>query len=138
MRVCIGLQYGGGATKRIVSWITEGVEALGNVVDLRKTWEVENFNYDLFIVGSPTYWEKPMKSVVDFVSSHREELEGRSVAVFIVHLAKVLGRFSRKYVEEHCLKLLEKEALRHIVGKADFRGDLGNQTTSKEKSAWNE
>ena len=124
MHVCIvyDTKRRRGATVHIVNWMREGLEAIGLKVAVKRPREIENFDYDLFIVGSPIYWEKPMKSIVDFLSSNKEVLANKKVAVFIVCLAEFFWEYLRSYIRRRYLKPLEKEIKSSLVGSGVFRG----------------
>ncbi|MCD6457368.1 MAG: hypothetical protein J7K82_00830 [Thermoproteales archaeon] len=129
MHVCIvyDTKQEKGATKQIVEWMMEELKTISDIrVDVKRPWEVENFDYDLFVVGSPIYWEKPMKSIVNFLSFNRDNLKNRKVAVFILCLAEAFGKYTKGYIEAQYLKPLEKEVLNSLIESGVFRGWLRN------------
>jgi len=125
MDVCIIYDTKRGATKQIANWMAEGLKAINGVkVDVARPPEVKSFDYDLFIIGSPIYWEKPMKSVVDFITAHGDDLKDKKVAIFVVCLAEVFGRHAKKYAENYYLKPLEDKVPGSPIKSAIFKGWL--------------
>ncbi len=109
LKVCIIYDTKRGSTKQIAEWMKEGLMDARILVDLKKVDRVDNFAYDLFVIGSPIYWEKPLKSVVNFLSENKDKFKGKKVAVFVVCLAKLFGHFTDKHVKNHYLKPLKKK-----------------------------
>jgi len=80
--------------------MAEQAENLDHNADIRKPSEVDNFGCELFIVGSPIYYEKPMRSVVYFLRSTSEKLSKNKVALFVICMAKLFGGHSLKYINK--------------------------------------
>lgn len=83
MKICViyDTKRRNGATVHIAKWIQEALTDAKIAVELKSGDKVDNFDYDLFIVGSPIYWERPMKSMVNFLSENREKLKDKRVAI---------------------------------------------------------
>ena len=114
-----------GATKTIVKWM---VKALGEIegvkFDVKRVNECRSFCYDLFIVGSPIYYERPMRSVLEFLSSNKNEFKGKKVAIFIICLAKAMGNIAKGYIKKRYLKPLEVNVSDSLIKDGVFRGWL--------------
>jgi menaquinone-dependent protoporphyrinogen oxidase len=70
-------------------------------VDTKVASTIKSLDYDLIVVGTPIYEERPMKSVRDFL--RREDLRNKRVALFVVCFAGVFGMRNfmvRRYLEE--------------------------------------
>ena len=68
MKVCIIYDTKRGSTTYFAKWIKEGFEEIKADldVDVKRVNEVENFDYELFVIGSPIYWERPLKTLSIF------------------------------------------------------------------------
>ena len=139
MKICIvyDTKRIGKATEHIVKWMAEQAENLGHNADIRKPSEVDNFGYDLFIVGSPIYYEKPMRSVVDFLCSNSEKLSKNKVALFVICMAKLFGGHSSKYINKRYIKPLLTPVEDSVVDVHIFKGwllkpDYKQETESKD------
>ncbi|MGQ4894421.1 MAG: flavodoxin domain-containing protein [Candidatus Njordarchaeia archaeon] len=85
MKILIVYDTKHGSTEQICKWIAEFIN---NKVDIRRTGEADNLEkYDLIIVGSPIYMERPLSSVTKFLKSHRDVLQRKKVVLFVVGLA---------------------------------------------------
>ncbi|MEX2704332.1 MAG: flavodoxin domain-containing protein [Candidatus Freyrarchaeum guaymaensis] len=126
------------ATRQIVEWMAEELGAVEDLrVSVKRPWEVESFHYDLFVVGSPIYYEKPLKSVVEFLASNREKLKQKKVAVFILCWAEKLGKLAKRYVKKRYLKPLEREVSDSLIMSGVFRGWLHNPDTKQRELCTN-
>ena len=136
MRLCIvyDTRREHGATKRIVEWMAEEAGRMGVQVDVRRPWEVEDFNYDFFIVGSPVYWEKPMATIIGFLADHSGELAGRKVAVFIVCLANVFGKLTSGYVKKKYLDPLIRRVSGVLVASTALKGWVRKADAKQEEN----
>ena len=126
MKICViyDTKRKNGATVHIVKWIQEALTDVKAEVDLRSWDKVDDFDYDLFIVGSPIYWERPLKSVLNFLSENRAKLADKKVVIFIVCMANLFGHFTDEYIDKRYLKPLEENISDSVVEKAVFRGWL--------------
>ncbi|WP_206205329.1 hypothetical protein [Thermococcus sp. LS2] len=48
--------------------------------------------------------EIEIRSVLEFLEGHQEELKDKRVAVFVVCMAELFGHFTRKYIQKHYLQ----------------------------------
>jgi len=76
--ICYDTKYG--STTKICNYIGSGMKI---DVDIKNIHEVKSFAYDLFIIGSPIFIGKPMKSVEDFIATNYENLRDRKIAIFV-------------------------------------------------------
>jgi menaquinone-dependent protoporphyrinogen oxidase len=100
-RILLVYDTKGGTTGEIIGWIKDGAESQGASVDIRMAHTARSLDYDLIVVGTPIYNERPMKSVRDFL--RRDDLRNRRVALFVVCFAGVFGMRNfmvRRYLEE--------------------------------------
>ncbi|HDJ89595.1 MAG TPA: hypothetical protein ENG40_02760 [Thermoprotei archaeon] len=111
-----------GATKHIVKWLSEELFRMGGNVDIVKPGEIDSFDYDLFIIGSPIYWEKPLKNILDFLSNNADNLRNKRVALFIVCLTNIFGKLGEKYVKNVYLKPLLEKCSGKVIEYHIFRG----------------
>jgi len=74
-----------GSTEQICKWIAE---LLSNDVDIKRVSEVIGLEkYDLIVVGSPIYMDKPLNSVIKFLRDNKDKLKEKNVVLFAVGLA---------------------------------------------------
>lgn len=135
MKICIvyDTKRQRGATVHIVQWMLEELKKMSINADAKRVDEVDSFDYDVFIVGLPIYYEKPMKSVVDFLQKNKDKLSSKKVAVFIVCLATSLGKLASWYVKRRYLKPLEKSAGRSLVKSGVFKGWIRKPNYSEKE-----
>lgn len=115
------------ATENIVRWIAENLSKIEVFkIVTGKPWEIDDFEQDLFIIGSPIYWERPLNSIIDFLLKNKEYLRGKWTALFIVCLANIFSNFGIKYAEKFYLKPLLKNCSGKIIGYHIFRGWIRN------------
>jgi flavodoxin len=88
-RILIVFDSKGGSAKEIIQWIREGAVAKGAHVDVMSPGSVTSLDYDLIVVGSPIYNEKPMRSVRRFLECRG--LDNKRLAMFVVCFAGVFG-----------------------------------------------
>jgi len=100
-RILIVYDTKGGTTGEIIQWIKEGASMQGAKVDVKGPSAVTSLNYDLIVVGTPIYNDRPMRSIKHFLE--REGLRGRKVALFVVCFAGIFGMRNfmvRKYLDQ--------------------------------------
>ncbi len=99
-----------GSTETISGWIKDFLEKEGWQVSLLRAGEERELegNYDLIIIGSPIYYEKPLKSVKEFIEQNRETLSGILVAIFVVNMADLFGHLTESYIKTRYIGALEK------------------------------
>ncbi len=134
LKVCIIYDTKRGSTEQIAEWMKEGLLNAGIKVDLKRVDRVDNFDYDVFVIGSPIYWEKPLKSVVNFLSENKEKFKGNKVAIFVVCLAKLFGLLTDRHVKNHYLKPLEEKVSGSLVGSGVFKGWLKKPDYNEKKN----
>ena len=124
MKACIIYDTIRGSTLYFAKWIKDELEKSGIETDVKKVNEVDSFNYDLFIIGSPIYWERPLKSVISFLDNHKLELRDKKIAIFIVCIAQMFGKPTERYIKIHYLRPLEKKVSNLIIESGIFKGWL--------------
>jgi len=135
MKVCIIYDTKRGSTRQIARWMMEELEDLDNVkAEMKKPSEISGFGHDLFIIGSPIYWEKPMKSVVDFLSSNQNNFKDKKVAIFVVCIAEIFGKGTEKYIKNHYLKPLEEKVSGSLIKSKNFKGWMRKPDCKQEKN----
>lgn len=95
--ICYDTKYG--STTQICHFIKSGMEMNA---DIKNICEVNSFDYDLIIIGSPIFIGKPMKSVGDFIIANYEKLRDQKVAVFVTcwAMATEYGASSGEFLEQ--------------------------------------
>ncbi len=99
-----------GSTETISGWIKDFLEKEDWQVSLLRAGEERKLegNYDLVIIGSPIYYEKPLKSVKEFIEQNREKLSSIPVAIFVVNMADLFGHLTESYIKTRYIGALEK------------------------------
>lgn len=90
---------------------------------------------ELVIVGAPIYYERPMKSVLEFLEKHSNELEKKKVAIFIVCFAVAFGSLVRWHIQNHYIKPLREKIRGEIVDTLVLRGGIGNMPEKEIEKA---
>jgi len=138
LRVCIVFDSKRGATRQIVQWMVEALEELEGIeVVARGPEVVEPLDHDLLVIGSPIYFERPMKSMSEFVAAHASLMNSQHVAVFILGWAKSVYRRAEKHIEKSYFGPLVQSFSDELVSKHMFRGwvrkrDHAQENESKE------
>jgi len=65
-RILIVYDTKGGTTGEIIQWIREGAASKGARVDVKSPNTVTSLDYDIIVVGSPIYNDRPMRSIRHF------------------------------------------------------------------------
>jgi menaquinone-dependent protoporphyrinogen oxidase len=113
-RILIVFDTKGGSTQEIIQWIREGAAAGGAHVDVQSPNAVTSLDYDLIVVGTPIYDDRPMSSVRHFLEAG--SLHNKKMALFIVCFAGIFGMRNfmvRKYLDElrgACAGIVVKQA----------------------------
>jgi len=123
-----------GATATIASWMADALKERRVSVEIERIGRVKDLSYDVFIVGSPIYWEKPMETVAEFLSSNNSLLAEKRVAVFIVCMAQLFGGITKRYIEGRYLKLLTKRLEKPPILEGVFKGWLRNPNTGEKEN----
>jgi len=138
LRVCIVFDSKRGATRQIVQWMVEALEVIEGIeVVARGPEGSELLDQDLLVIGSPIYFERPMKSMSEFVAAHASSMHSQRVAVFILGWAKSVYRRFEKHIEKSYFGPLVQSFSDELVSTHMFRGwirkkDLAQETESKE------
>ena len=95
--ICYDTKYG--STIDICYYIGSGMRM---DVDIKNICDIESFDYDLFIIGSPIFIGKPMKSVEDFIAANYENLRNKKIAIFVTcwAMATEYGASSIEFIEQ--------------------------------------
>ena len=120
-RILLVYDTKGGTTGEIIGWIQDGAKSQGADVDVKLASEVVTLDYDLIVVGTPIYNERPIKSVRDFL--RREDLKGRNVAIFVVCFAGVFGM--RNFMVRRYLEELKRLCSGNVVKQTSFDSAFG-------------
>ncbi len=80
-------------------------------------------NFDLIVVGTPIYYERPMRSVLEFIDRN-DGLRGLKVAVFITCFAtsKKIPSLIRNAVVRRYLNSVLKHVKGEVVASKAFKG----------------
>ncbi len=120
-RILIVFDTKGGSTREIIQWIREGAASKGVHVDVKSPGAVTSLDYDLIVVGTPIYDNRPMASVRRFLET--SGLHDKKLALFVVCFAGVFGMRNfmvRKYLEE-----LRGKCAGVVVKQTSFDSALG-------------
>ena len=120
-RILLVYDTKGGTTGEIIGWIKDGAESQGASVDIRMAHTARSLEYDLIVVGTPIYNERPMKSVRDFL--RRDDLRGKRIALFVVCFAGVFGM--RNFMVRRYLEELKRLSTGNVVKQTSFDSALG-------------
>ena len=120
-RILLVYDTKGGTTGEIIGWIKDGAESQGASVDIRMAHTARSLEYDLIVVGTPIYNERPMKSVRDFL--RRDDLRNKRVALFVVCFAGVFGM--RNFMVRRYLEELKRLCTGNVVKQTSFDSALG-------------
>lgn len=91
--------------------------------------------YDLIVIGSPIYYERPLRTVLSFLEEQKEELRNKKLAVFVVCMAQSFGFLGKKYAQKRYIKSLTKKVSGKIIKKGVIKGWLKTQDSSQERRA---
>jgi len=95
--LCFDTKYG--STEQICRWIASEIKCAQVIIQNVNLINNSNYgnydNYDFYIIGTPIFIGKPMKSVVDFIQLNEHKFIGKPVFLFITSWAQ-----STKYKEE--------------------------------------
>ncbi len=136
LRVCIVFDSKRGATKQIVQWMVEALEETEGIEVVAKGPErTEPLDHDLFVIGSPIYFERPMKSMSEFVAAHASSMHSQRVAVFILGWAKCVYRRAEKHIEKSYFGPLVQSFSDEIVSTHMFRGWVRKKDPAQENES---
>jgi menaquinone-dependent protoporphyrinogen oxidase len=120
-RILIVFDTKGGSTKEIIQWIREGAASKGAHVDVQSPNAVTSLDYDLIVVGTPIYDDRPMMSVRRFLEAG--SLHNKKLALFVVCFAGIFGMRNfmvRKYLDE-----LHEACAGIVVKQTSFDSAIG-------------
>jgi menaquinone-dependent protoporphyrinogen oxidase len=120
-RILIVFDTKGGSTKEIIQWIREGAASKGARVDVKSPNAVTSLDYDLIVVGTPIYNDRPMVSVQRFLEAGR--LHDKKMALFVVCFAGIFGMRNfmvRKYLDE-----LQGKCAGVVIKQTSFDSAMG-------------
>jgi menaquinone-dependent protoporphyrinogen oxidase len=120
-RILIVFDTKGGSTKEIIQWIRDGAASKGAQVDVKSPNAVTSLDYDLIVVGTPIYDDRPMVSVQHFLEAGR--LHDKKLALFVVCFAGIFGMRNfmvRKYLDE-----LREKCSGVVVKQTSFDSAMG-------------
>jgi menaquinone-dependent protoporphyrinogen oxidase len=120
-RILLVYDTKGGTTGEIIGWIKDGAESQGASVDIRMAHTARSLDYDLIVVGTPIYNERPMKSVRDFL--RRDDLRDKRIGLFVVCFAGVFGM--RNFMVRRYLEELKRLSTGNVVKLTSFDSALG-------------
>ena len=122
MKVCIVYDTRRGSTEMIANWMKEAIgdKAEAIVMHVNKVNDLKDC--DLIVIGSPIYYERPLKSVLKFLEQHQDELRNKKVAVFVVCIAEIFGHAGKTYAEKRYVGALIKRVPGNIIGTAIVKG----------------
>lgn len=94
--ICYASKYG--STLDVCEDIKRGME--GNV-RIRHISEVDRFDYDIIVIGSPVFIGKPMQSMIDFIVSNESNFRDKNLAIFVTCWAAstIYHQASTQFVE---------------------------------------
>ena len=129
MRVCIiyDSKRKAGATSNITRCIASTMRNTGFEVTICRPSRScpDPHSFDLVIIGTPIYYERPMKSIIEFIEKN-SGLRDCNVAVFITCLvaSKKVPRPIRSIVIKRYLNSVLKHVRGNVVAAKVFKGWL--------------
>ncbi|NJE08555.1 hypothetical protein E3E31_08470 [Thermococcus sp. M39] len=122
MKACIIYDTKKGSTEMIANWMRESIERKAEVRMMRVN-EVDSLkDCDLVVIGSPIYYERPLKGVLKFLEQNQDELRDKKIAVFVVCLAEIFGHVGKSYAKKRYVGDLIKRVPGKVIGTAVIRG----------------
>jgi len=121
------------ATHQMVLWLSEFLSNMGIHVETFRPAEFQNQNFDLIVIGTPIYYEKPMKSILTFLESHKSDLKNKKIALFILGWANKSKRFDGYVKRKYIAPLIEKISGTIIEPVGRFRGWIRKLDNSQKE-----
>lgn len=110
-----------GATEQIAHWIAEGI----NDADIRHVHDVESFNYDLVVVGSPIYNEGPSPRIIGFLDKNKDVLANRKLALFTVSVPfDMTPERAKRFAGQKDVKALFEHVRGTVIASKAFLGKI--------------
>ncbi len=125
------------AAEHFVRWMKKALEKAGAEVGIYRAADAETIDCDLFIIGSPIYYERPMKTVLDFIESHSEDLKGKPTAIFVICMAQLFGNPTKRHIERYYITPLVDRLPEKPVDIAVFKGWLRKTDRDQKEIAVN-
>ncbi|HIH73193.1 MAG: Uncharacterized protein XD43_1545 [Thermococcales archaeon 44_46] len=126
MKVCIVYDSRHGTTEKVAKAVKEAIERYASV-EAYKVHEITTLeDCELVIVGAPIYYERPLRSVLEFLEEHSDELKKKKVAIFVVCFAVAFGSLVGWHIQNHYIKPLKERIHGEIVGTLVLRGGIGD------------
>lgn len=132
MKILITYDTKRGSTETIAGWMKEALEGKAEATVCRATENPSVEDFDLIIAGSPIYYERPLKSVVEFLKNNRESLKDKKVAIFVVCIAQLFGKPGKTYAEKNYLKSLTKLSPQEPISTLTVKGWLKKPALSQK------
>ncbi len=129
-----------GSTEKIASRIKSKLEKQGidtDVVRITDSTDITFKDYDLVIIGSPIYFEKPLKSVLKFTEKHSKELAFVPIAVFVVNMADIFGHLTESYIQTKYIGAITQLLKNPPVLTYSIRGWMRKPPRKTEKNVEN-
>ena len=135
MRVCIVYDSRHGTTEKVAEAIKEAIEKYANV-EVRRVSEVATLKgCELIIIGTPIYYERPLKSILEFLEEHSSELENKKTAIFIICFAVAFGSLVRWHIQNHYIKPLMERIPGEVIDTLVLKGGIGNVSEGETEKA---
>ncbi|RKX50005.1 MAG: hypothetical protein DRP38_01870 [Thermotogae bacterium] len=135
MKVCIVYDSKHGTTEKVAEAIKEAIEKYVNV-EVRRVSEVATLKgCELVIIGTPIYYERPLKSILEFLEEHSSELENKKTAIFIVCFAVAFGSLVRWHIQNHYIKPLMERIPGEVIDTLVLKGGIGNVSEDETEKA---
>ena len=135
MKVCIVYDSKHGTTEKVAEAIKEAIEKYVNI-EVRRVSEVATFKgCELVIIGTPIYYESPLKSILEFLEEHSSELENKKTAIFIVCFAVAFGSLVRWHIQIHYIKPLMERIPGEVIDTLVLKGGIGNVSEDETEKA---
>ena len=135
MKVCIVYDSKHGTTEKVAEAIKEAIEKYVNV-KVRRVSEVATFKgCELVIIGAPIYYERPLKSILEFLEEHSSELENKKTAIFIICFAVAFGSLVRWHIQNHYIKPLMERIPGEVIDTLVLKGGIGNVSEDETEKA---
>ena len=135
MKVCIVYDSKHGTTEKVAEAIKEAIEKYVNI-EVRRVSEVATLKgCELVIIGTPIYYERPLKSILEFLEEHSSELENKKTAIFIVCFAVAFGSLVRWHIQNHYIKPLMERIPGEVIDTLVLKGGIGNVSEDETEKA---